>query len=614
MIYTHAMDDAVAGSPSGTRDAEHDSLDLVASQVRECPLCDLCRTRTHAVPGAGNGSAQVMFIGEGPGWNEDQQGLPFVGAAGKYLDELLGIAKLKRPDVFITNVVKCRPPGNRDPLPDEIAACNGYLERQISLDRSRCDCHPWPVLDGALVSRRQNIAHSRSGKAFREMHRDSDVSPGGGVALTGGEGIDGGGFCPSSRCCRQIGKDPKRCRRIANSRAGPRRSTATLLVQSPLEATNISNSEAVKLIFLGGLAEVGRNMFLFESEQDIIVIDCGIGFPQEEQLGIDLVLPDISYLREHRDKVRALFITHGHEDHIGAIPYLIPDLAPIPIYATKLTLGLIGAKLDERKLRSKVDLIELDPDSNTTYKAGDFTIEPFRVCHSIPDSVGFAIDTPAGLIVHTSDFKLDETPIDGRLTDFAKLRRFAARGVHLLISDCVHIEAQGRTPSESVIGATYQDVFARAEGRIVVATFASLIARIQQIIDVAAKIGRRVATLGRSLEANVKVATRIGLSDRSGACPGRTERSRVVAGSSDRLHRHWQSGRADGGAQSDREWRPPRSLDWRGRHRNRFGNSDSGQRDRCLPDHQQAFSGRRRRNLSGHGRSSMFRVMPAATN
>jgi len=251
-------------------------------------------------------------------------------------------------------------------------------------------------------------------------------------------------------------------------------------------------------------------MFLFESERDIVVIDCGIGFPQEEQLGIDLVLPNISYLREHRDKVRAIFITHGHEDHIGAIPYLIPDLAPIPIYATKLTLGLIGAKLDERKLRSKVDLLELDPDSDATYTVGDFTIEPFRVCHSIPDSVGFAIDTPAGLIVHTSDFKLDETPIDGRLTDFAKLRKFAARGVHLLISDCVHIEAQGRTPSESVIGATYQDVFARAEGRIVVATFASLIARIQQIIDVAAQTGRRVATLGRSLEANVKVATELG--------------------------------------------------------------------------------------------------------
>jgi len=266
----------------------------------------------------------------------------------------------------------------------------------------------------------------------------------------------------------------------------------------------------VKLIFLGGLAEVGRNMFCLESERDIIVVDCGVGFPQEEQLGIDLVLPDISYLREHKDKVRAIFITHGHEDHIGALPYLIPDLAPVPVYATRLTLGLIGAKLDDRKVRSKVEMIELDPDSDTTYKTGDFTVEPFRVCHSIPDAVGFAIDTPAGLIVHTSDFKLDATPIDGRTTDFAKIERFRQRGVHLLISDCVHIEAKGRTPSEAVIGETYEEVFAQAEGRIIVATFASLIARIQQIIDVAGRNGRRVATLGRSLDQNVRVALELG--------------------------------------------------------------------------------------------------------
>jgi len=251
-------------------------------------------------------------------------------------------------------------------------------------------------------------------------------------------------------------------------------------------------------------------MFLFETKNDIIVIDCGVMFPEEEQLGIDLVLPDISYLRQNKHKLRAIFITHGHEDHIGGLPWLVGDLAPVKIFATKLTLGMIGAKLDERKLRSKVELIELEPDTDKTYKMGAFTVEPFRVCHSIPDSVGFAIDTPAGLVVHTSDFKLDPTPIDGRLTDFAKIRRFAERGVHLLISDCVHIETKGRTPSEAIIGKTYEEVFQRAPGRIFVATFASLIARIQQVIDVASRNGRRVCTLGRSLEQNTRVALELG--------------------------------------------------------------------------------------------------------
>lgn len=265
----------------------------------------------------------------------------------------------------------------------------------------------------------------------------------------------------------------------------------------------------VKLIFLGGLAEVGKNMFLFEHGDDIIVIDCGVAFPEEDQLGIDLILPDISYLRARAHKVRAIFITHGHEDHVGALPYLFPDI-PAPIYATKLTLGLISVKLDEAKLKAKADLREFDPDAHPKIKAGKFTIEPFRVCHSIPDAVGFGIDTPAGLVVHTSDFKLDPTPVDGRLTDYAKLEDFRKRGVRLLISDCVHIETANATPSEQVVGETYDRVFAEAEGRIIIATFASLISRIQQVIDTSARHGRKVATLGRSLENNVRIALELG--------------------------------------------------------------------------------------------------------
>src|SRR5262245_4107281 len=265
----------------------------------------------------------------------------------------------------------------------------------------------------------------------------------------------------------------------------------------------------VRLIFLGGIAEIGRNLFLLEYEDDIVVVDCGVGFPHEEQPGIDLVLPDIAYLRERADHVRAIFVTHGHEDHIGALPYVLSDL-PAPVYATKLTLGLISAKLEEAGLLSRSELIEFDPDDDVVLEAGPFRFEPFRVCHSIPDAVGFGITTPAGLFVHTGDFKLDETPIDGRKTDYAKIECLRDRGVRLLISDCVHVEAPGRTPSERVIGETYHDVFAAAEGRIIIATFASLIARIQQVIDVAAHHGRKVATLGRSLENNVRVARELG--------------------------------------------------------------------------------------------------------
>jgi ribonuclease J len=267
---------------------------------------------------------------------------------------------------------------------------------------------------------------------------------------------------------------------------------------------------AVRLIFLGGMGEVGKNVLALESGDDIVVIDCGLAFPEEDQPGIDLVLPDISWLRENKDRLRGIFITHGHEDHIGALPWLLGDLLPVPVWATRLTIGLISVKLEEAKLAGKADLREFDPDARPVLEAGVFKLEPFRVAHSIPDAVGFGVHTPAGLVVVTGDFKFDPTPIDGRPTDEAMLSAFGDRGVRLLITDSVHVEAPGHTPSERVIGDTYDEVFAEADGRIFVATFASLIARIQQVVDTAGRHGRLVAPLGRSLVNNVRIARELG--------------------------------------------------------------------------------------------------------
>lgn len=264
-------------------------------------------------------------------------------------------------------------------------------------------------------------------------------------------------------------------------------------------------SDSLRVIFLGGIAEVGKNILVLETDNDIIVVDCGLGFPEEDQPGIDLVLPDISYLRERKAKIRGIFITHGHEDHIGALPWLWDEI-PAPIHATKLTAGLISVKMRERHLMDRLSLEIFSPDQHPKIPAGDLTVEPFRVTHSIPDAVGFGIRTPAGLIVITGDFKFDPTPVDDRPTDTALLKSFGDHGVRLLISDCVNVEREGRTPSERVVGETYREVFEHAPGRIIVATFASLIPRIQQLIDTAAEHGRKVVALGRSLQNNVLIA------------------------------------------------------------------------------------------------------------
>ena len=263
----------------------------------------------------------------------------------------------------------------------------------------------------------------------------------------------------------------------------------------------------LRMIPIGGLSEIGKNMLAMEYEDDIIVIDAGLMFPGEEMLGIDLVIPDISYLVENREKLRGIVITHGHEDHIGALPYLLPQLK-VPIYATKLTQGLIRVKLKERKALSEAKLKVVPPREQVTL--GKFKVEFFPVCHSIPDAVGLIIHTPVGIVVHSGDFKLDYTPVNGEPTDLSRLAQLGAQGVLLLLSDSTYAELPGYTPSEKVVGEALEHIMADAPGRVIITTFSSLVSRVQQIIDAAAKHGRRVFIVGRSMSDTVRMALELG--------------------------------------------------------------------------------------------------------
>jgi len=263
----------------------------------------------------------------------------------------------------------------------------------------------------------------------------------------------------------------------------------------------------LKIIPLGGLSEIGKNMMAMEYENDIIVIDAGLMFPGEEMLGIDLVIPDISYLLERREKIRGIVITHGHEDHVGALPYLLPQL-DVPVYSTKLTNGLISVKLKERKALSGAKLKVIPFGGQVTL--GRFRVEFFPVCHSIPDAVGLIIRTPVGTIVHSGDFKLDYTPVDGKPTDLSRLAQLGAQGVLLLLSDSTYAELLGYTPSERLVGETLDRVMAEAPGRVIVTTFSSLVSRIQQVIDAAAKHQRRVFIVGRSMTDIVRMTLELG--------------------------------------------------------------------------------------------------------
>ena len=263
----------------------------------------------------------------------------------------------------------------------------------------------------------------------------------------------------------------------------------------------------LRVIPLGGLGEVGKNMMALEYGDDIIVIDCGVLFPEQDMPGVDLVIPDATYLYEHREKVRAILITHGHEDHTGALPYVIPQL-PVPVYAPRLAHGLISVKLKEHRSLRGATLELVEP--GKPLKLGKFKVEFFRVCHSIPDAMGLVIDTPVGTVVHSGDFKIDYTPVDGRGTDLAQLATYGAKGVLLLLSDSTYAELPGYTPSEQVVGEALDKAIGEAPGRVLVATFASLISRIQQVIDAAVKHDRKVGIVGRSMVDNVKMSMEMG--------------------------------------------------------------------------------------------------------
>ena len=263
----------------------------------------------------------------------------------------------------------------------------------------------------------------------------------------------------------------------------------------------------LKLIPLGGLGEIGKNMMALEWGDDIVVVDCGILFPGEDAPGVDLAIPNISYLLERRHKVRAILITHGHEDHTGALPFVLPQLK-VPVYAPRLALGLIRVKLRDYRLLDKADLRLIE--EGTRFRVGPFEIEGFRVSHSIPDAFGLAIRTPAGLVVHTGDFKIDYTPVDGTTTDLRALGRFGEEGVLALLSDSTYAEVEGYTPSEQVVGDSLMQAIGEAPARVLVATFASLISRIQLVLDAAEAHGRKVAVAGRRMVDNVAMASEMG--------------------------------------------------------------------------------------------------------
>ena len=268
----------------------------------------------------------------------------------------------------------------------------------------------------------------------------------------------------------------------------------------------MSDNESIHLIPLGGMGEIGKNILAIRYRDTIVVIDTGLMFPEEELLGIDVVIPDITYLIENRDKVKAILLTHGHEDHVGALPYVLKEL-PVPVYGSRLTMGIVEGKLREHNLDCDC-LRVINP--RDIIKIDDLEIEFIRVSQSIPEAMGIAIHKPIGIKLHTVDIKLDQTPVDGQVVDFRKLAELGEKGVLVFLGDSTNADKTGFTMSEKVVGNTFDDLFGKCDGRIIITTFASNVHRIQQVINTAQKYGRKVCVIGRSMVNNVKISNELG--------------------------------------------------------------------------------------------------------